>query len=295
MISITVHHHNPHLAAIATANGCATNNKQTSSSISSPAATTTSTTASSSSSSSPISPSLARNVEIQYKARFFHENEQEHSRQTITLKQVSNNGSNQSTETTDMNNNNVSISSNNNLSSLNDGATPRRDILSKELCDDERPINLHSRSISLVINPPQQQQRQQQQQDHSLQRLSRRRSMPRLARRTRLRLATEATCTQLQKQQQQQQPSDESESNLDLQPIETQSGELNSTKQEEQQRQTEGESIGYPESEIKDDDDQVKGTDYLAEIAQAEFKAQSLERLRQTGKFLREISDEFAK
>lgn len=119
--------------------------------------------------------------------------------------------------------------------------------------------------------------------------------MPRLARRTRLRLATEATCTQLQKQQQQQQPSDESESNLDLQPIETQSGELNSTKQEEQQRQTEGESIGYPESEIKDDDDQVKGTDYLAEIAQAEFKAQSLERLRQTGKFLREISDEFAK
>lgn len=113
--------------------------------------------------------------------------------------------------------------------------------------------------------------------------------MPRLARRTRLRLATEATCAHLHKLQ----PS-ELDSKLDLKPIETQPGELNLTRQQQQQ-QTEEEPRYEANQSSQKEDGEKEGPFNLGEIAEANLKAQSFERLRQTGKFLREISDEFAK
>lgn len=312
MISITVHHHNTHLAAIA-ANACT--GKET---ISSSSSSSSSSYPPSSASSNLSSPSLESNVEVQYKARFFQEKEQEHSKQTIKFKQVN---SNQLTETTtssttkDLNNNsnNMSLTDSNNINNNNISLNCK--LLPEEICDEKQPINLHSRSISLVINPEQQQQ--QHQQDYSPQRLARRRSMPRLARRTRLRLATEATVATTTQHLQKQAPLEpEPKRKLEaaklelLQPIETQPGELNLTGQQKEEAKSE-EKAGKEEEEeteqeqarcsLKQELNETNNSSHIKEAHDLEIEvaklkeAQSFERLRQAGVFLREISDEFAK
>lgn len=119
--------------------------------------------------------------------------------------------------------------------------------------------NLHTRSISLIVNPE-----FSSSDSESELALSRRRTLPRLIRRTRLLLTTEV------QNQRQQQP------------------EGQQTQLVPDEPDFMGQAATFAGGEVDDDEDATVAT-------LKQLQAESCARLRETGAFLRQISDEFSK